>query len=119
MSLKISRVGGIRSLIFLVLLITFLWSIEPISDRSRGVVYGVESSMFMVVGSSVYVVGSAVVSTSGVNPGVFANESLIKASGLETSYVRSAVLVAFPISLSRVGPGVISPPVRSIAALGF
>jgi hypothetical protein len=76
--------------------------------------------MFIVVGSSVYVVGSAIVSTSGVNPGVFANKSSIKALGLlETSYVRSAVLVAFPISLSRVSPGVISPPVRSITVLEF
>jgi hypothetical protein len=71
----------------LVLLIIFLWLIEPVSDRSRGVVCGVESSMFVVVGLSVCVVGSAVVSTSGVNPGVFVNESSIKASGLETSCV--------------------------------
>jgi hypothetical protein len=54
----------------------------------------------------------------GVNPGVFANKSLIKAL-LETSYVWLAVLVAFPISLSRVGLGVISPLVRSIAVLEF
>jgi hypothetical protein len=64
--------------------------------------------MFIVIGLLVYVISLAVVSTSGVNPGVFANELLIKASGLETSYIRSAVLVAFPISLSGVGPGVIS-----------
>jgi hypothetical protein len=44
--------------------------------------------MFIVVGSLVYVVGSAVVSTLRVNPGVFANKSLIKALGLlETSYI--------------------------------
>ena len=65
--------------------------------------------MFIVVSLLVCVVGSAVVSTLGVNPGVFANKSSIKASGLlETSCVRLAVLVAFSISLSRVGPGVIS-----------
>jgi hypothetical protein len=76
--------------------------------------------MFIVVGLSVYIVGSAVVSTLGVNPGVFVNELLIKALGLlETSYVRSAVLVAFSISLSEVSPGVISLLVQSIIILEF
>jgi hypothetical protein len=88
MSLKISRVSSIYSLIFLVLLITFLWLIEPISNRLRGVVYSVKSSIFIVVDSSVYIVGLAIVSTLGVNPSVFINKLLIKASGLlETSYV--------------------------------
>jgi hypothetical protein len=86
MLLKIFWVSGICSLIFLVLLITFLWLIKSISDRLRGVVYSVESSIFIVVGLLVYIVGSAIVSTLGVNPGVFANKSLIKAL-LETSYV--------------------------------
>jgi hypothetical protein len=86
MLLKISRVSGIRSLIFLVFLITFLWLIEPISNRLRGVVYSIKSSMFIIVGSLVCIIGSAVVSTSGVNPGVFINESSIKAL-LKTSYV--------------------------------
>jgi hypothetical protein len=58
----------------------------------------------------VYVVSSAIVSTLRVNPSVFINKSLIKASGLlETSYVQSAVLVAFPISLSKVSLDIISP----------
>jgi hypothetical protein len=66
--------------------------------------------MFMVVGLSIYVISLAIVSTSGVNPSVFINKSLIKALGLlETSYVQSAVLVAFPIFLSGVSLGVISP----------
>jgi hypothetical protein len=110
MLLKISRVSGIYSLIFLILLITFLWLIEPISNRLRGVVYSIKSFMFMVVGLSIYVISLAIVSTSGVNPSVFINKSLIKALGLlETSYVQSAVLVAFPIFLSGVSLGVISP----------
>jgi hypothetical protein len=68
----------------------------------------------------VYVIGLVIVSTLGVNPSVFINKLLIKALGLlETSYVRLAVLVAFPISLSRVGLGVISLLVRLIIALGF
>jgi hypothetical protein len=76
--------------------------------------------MFIVVSLLVCVIGLAVVSTSGVNPGVFANKLLIKALGLlETSYVRLAVLVAFPISLSRVGLGVISLLVRLIIVLEF
>jgi hypothetical protein len=80
-----------------------------VSNRLRGVVYGVKSSMFIVVGLLIYVVGLAIVSTLGVNPGVFINELSIKASGLlKTSYIQSAVLVAFPISLSRVSPGIIS-----------
>jgi hypothetical protein len=74
--------------------------------------------MFIVVGSSVYVVGLAIVSTLKVNLDVFVNELLIKAL-LETSCVRLAVLVAFPISLSEVSLGVISLLVRSIIALGF
>jgi hypothetical protein len=66
--------------------------------------------MFIIVGLSVYIVGLAIISTSGVNPGVFINKLSIKALGLlETSYVQSAVLVAFPISLSRVGLDIISP----------
>ena len=64
--------------------------------------------MFIVIGSSIYIAGLAIVSISGVNPGVFANKLLIKAL-LETSYVQSAVLVAFPIFLSRVGLDIISP----------
>ena len=76
--------------------------------------------MFIVVDLSVYVVSLAIISTSRVNPSVFINKSLIKASGLlETSYVQSAVLVAFPISLSRVSLGVISLLVRLIIVLGF
>jgi hypothetical protein len=66
--------------------------------------------MFIVVGSSVYIVGLAIVSTLGVNSSVFINKLLIKALGLlKTSYIRLAVLVAFPISLFRVSLGVISP----------
>ena len=66
--------------------------------------------MFIVIGSSIYIISSAIISTSGVNPGVFINELSIKASGLlKTSYIQSAVLVAFPISLSKVSLGVISP----------
>jgi len=58
----------------------------------------------------IYIISSAIVSTLEVNPNVFTNKSLIKALRLlETSYVQSAVLVAFPISLSEVGLGVISP----------
>ena len=63
--------------------------------------------MFIIVGLLVYIVGLAVVSTLGVNSGVFINKLLIKAL-LKISYIRSAVLVAFPISLSRVGLGIIS-----------
>jgi hypothetical protein len=41
-----------------------------------------------VVDSSIYIVGSAIVSTLGVNPGVFIYKSLIKALGLlKTSYI--------------------------------
>jgi hypothetical protein len=64
--------------------------------------------MFIVIGLLIYIVSSAVVSISGVNPSVFINKSLIKAL-LKTSYIRSAVLVAFSISLSEVSLGVISP----------
>jgi hypothetical protein len=42
--------------------------------------------MFIIVGSLIYIAGLAIVSISGVNPGVFINKSLIKAL-LETSYV--------------------------------
>jgi hypothetical protein len=84
--LKISWVGGIRSLIFLILLITFLWLIKPINNRLRGVVYSIKSSMFIIIGLLIYVVGLAVVSTLGVNPSVFANKLLIKAL-LETNYI--------------------------------
>jgi hypothetical protein len=72
----------------LVLLITFLWLIKPINNRLRGVVYGIKSSMSIVVGLLIYVVGLVVVSTLGVNPSVFINKLLIKALGLlETSYI--------------------------------
>jgi hypothetical protein len=74
--------------------------------------------MFIVIGSLVYVAGSAIISISGVNPSIFTNKLSIKAL-LETSYVQSAVLVAFPISLSGVSPGVISPLVRLITVLEF
>jgi hypothetical protein len=63
--------------------------------------------MFIVVGLLIYVAGLAVVSILGVNPSIFINKLLIKAL-LETSYIQSAVLVAFSISLSGVSPGVIS-----------
>jgi hypothetical protein len=44
--------------------------------------------MFIVVSSLICVIGSAIVSTLGVNPGVFINKLLIKALGLlETSCV--------------------------------
>jgi hypothetical protein len=64
--------------------------------------------MFIIIGSSIYIISLAIVSISGVNPSVFANKLLIKAL-LKTSYIRSAVLVAFPISLFKVSLGVISP----------
>jgi hypothetical protein len=70
----------------LVFLITFLWLIKPISNRLRGVVCGVESFMFIIVGLLVYVVSLAIVSTLEVNPSVFINKLLIKAL-LETSCV--------------------------------
>jgi hypothetical protein len=74
--------------------------------------------MFIIVGLLVYIVGLAVVSTLGVNSGVFINKLLIKAL-LETSYIRLAVLVAFSISLSRVSLSIISLLVQLIIILEF
>jgi hypothetical protein len=74
--------------------------------------------MFIVVGLLIYVVDLAIVSTSGINPGVFINKLSIKAL-LKTSCVQLAVLMAFPISLSRVSLGIISLPVQLITILKF